>query len=108
MAENKYLTDEQRVYMQTLADRLTEAVRLLDELEHGNEKHRDRAAELFRWLSGTGDNAAFLSRGVLGKLDPITPGNLWEKVYHAQPHYFESDRPKPIQTRPGGIPASRW
>ena len=110
MEKQQILTAEQHAYLQKCAETAGQLAQLLPELESGKATEAQTAAalEAAQFLQGTGDNCAFLARCVAGKLDPITPGNIWEKVYHAQPHYFESDRPQPIQTKPGGIPASRW
>lgn len=110
MEKQQILTAEQHAYLQKCAETAGQLAQLLPELESGKATEAQTAAalEAAQFLQNASDNCAFLARCIVGKLDPVTPGNIWEKVYHAQPHYFESDRPQPIQTKPGGIPASRW
>ena len=109
--QTQFVTEQQRAYMQRCAELTAELVQLLPDLEAGTatEEQKTKAIEAAQLLQGTGDNVAFLARGILGKLDPITPGNLYEKLYHSTPGpVFTSDRPQPLPATANGIPASRW
>ena len=111
--KTQFVTEQQRAYMQRCAELTAELVQLLPDLEAGTatEEQKTKAIEAAQLLQGTGDNVAFLARGILGKLDPVTPGNMYQKMLGAegpQPPAFMSDRPQPLPATANGIPASRW
>lgn len=112
MEKQQILTAEQRAYLQKCAETAGQLAQLLPELESGKATDDQTAAALAaaQFLQNTGDNCAFLARCIVGKLDPITPGNYWQKVLHADPApCFESEQPKAVAPiTAGAVPYSRW
>ena len=111
--KTQFVTEQQRGYMQQCAELTAELVQLLPALEDGTatDEQKTKAIEAAQRLRGTGDNLAFLAGEILGKLDPVTPENMYQKMLHAegpQPPAFKSERhPAPPPTK-DGLPASRW
>ena len=111
--KTQFVTEQQRGYMQQCAELTAELVQLLPALEDGTatDEQKTKAIEAAQLLRGTGDNLAFLAGEILGKLDPVTPENMYQKMLGAegpQPPAFMSDRPQPLPATANGIPASRW